>query len=294
MHVLAKKKGAQHGQQGQSAQQGAEQGERHGVGHRLEEPSRRTAQHIDGQVTGDDDRDCEEDRPLDVVRRVANDIHQTVIFAGPRSPFAEDVFHHHDGAIDDDSEIDGADGKQVGGNVTPVQADKREHQSERDGHSDNQRRPQTEQEQPENDEHQHQAQQEVLLHRSGGFFDQSLAVVIRNHFHVGRQDPFVQFFRHLLDALEDHLRLLANAHQNHAFHGLILVHVAKLAEPRRVADLHVGQIFHVDRDAAFLGYDDVADILQLAHQAEAANVVKLPALRIETTARVGVVVGELL
>src|SRR5208337_3923858 len=91
-----------------------------------------------------------------------------------------------------------------------------------------------------------------------------------------------------------YLRLLADAHQNYALHGLILAHVAELAQPRRVADLHVGQVLHVDRDAALFGDDDVADILQLAHQAEAADVVKLPALRIEAASGVGVVAGELL
>ena len=104
----------------------------------------------------------------------------------------------------------------------------------------------------------------------------------------------VQFLGHGLDALQDDLRLLANAHQDYAFDGFWLSHVAKLSKSRRVPYAHFGQILHVDRDAALRCHHDVADLLYFTHQSEAANVVKLTALRVEPAARIGVVASELL
>ena len=48
------------------------------------------------------------------------------------------------------------------------------------------------------------------------------------------------------------------------------------------------------RDAVVRRDDDVADVLERLHQAEAADVVELAALRVEAAARVRVVVRELL
>ena len=207
-----------------------------------------------------------------------------------RRQFAEDVLHHDHGAVHDDAEIDGADGEQVGGNVPPVQADERKQQRERNGDRHNQRGPHAEQKNAQDHQHQQHAAQQVALHGLGGFLDQALAVVVRNHLHVRRQDVLVQLLGHALDAPQNHLRLLADAHQNDALHGFILLHVPELAEARRVADLHLRDVLHVDRDAALLLQDDVADVRGIAHQAQPADVVELPALRIEAAARVGIVV----
>ena len=104
----------------------------------------------------------------------------------------------------------------------------------------------------------------------------------------------VQLLGHGFDAPQNHLRLLADAHQDDAFHRIVLLHVAELAEPRRVADLHLRDILHIDRNAALLLQHDVADVRRVAHQAQAADVVELAALRIEAAAGVGVVVAQLL
>ena len=46
---------------------------------------------------------------------------QLVALSLPQREFTVDVLHHHDRAIDDDAEIDGADGKQVGGAIVRMQ-----------------------------------------------------------------------------------------------------------------------------------------------------------------------------
>ena len=62
--------------------------------------------------------------------------------------------------------------------------------------------------------------------------DQVAAVVERVDLHVLRQDAVVQLPRLRLDALQHRLRLLAGAHQDDAFHGVVLVVEPELAEAR--------------------------------------------------------------
>ena len=178
--------------------------------------------------------------------------------------------------------------------MPPVQTDEREHQRKRNGHRDNQGGAHAEQEQAQNDQHQQHAPQQVVLHCLGGLFDQALPVVIRHHLHVGRQHVFVEFLGHGFHAPQDDLRLLADAHQDDPFHRLFLLHVSELAEPRRIADLHLGDVFDVNRNPVLLLQNNVADVRRVAHQPQAADVVELPALGIESASRVGIVVAQLL
>ncbi len=76
----------------------------------------------------------------------------------------------------------------------------------------------------------------------------------------------VQFFGHLFDAFENHLRLFADAHQDDAFHGLVLLFETELAQPVGVADPHLRQIVYIDRGAVLFGENDVADIFHVADQ----------------------------
>ena len=134
----------------------------------------------------------------------------------------------------------------------------------------------------------------LLFDGLGGLFDQALAVVVGYDLYVGRQDVFVQLFGHGLDAAQNDLRLLADPHEDDAFDGLILPHVAELAEARRVSDLDLGDVLDEDRNAVLLLQDDVADVGGVADQAKAADVIELAALGIESAAGVGVVVAQLL
>ena len=114
LHAVLEPVGGEHGNQGESEDQRADQRERHGLGHGMEELAGRAAERVDGKIAGEDDGDGIEDGPVDVVRRREDNFVQFVVLAVPRGQFAVDVFHHHHGAVDDDAEIDGADGEQVG------------------------------------------------------------------------------------------------------------------------------------------------------------------------------------
>ena len=293
LDVPAQEEGAQHGEQRQRAEQRAEQRERHGVRHRPEQPPGRPGQHVDRQVGGDDDGNRVEDRPLDVARRVADDLGQVVGLVVALGQLAEDVLHHYDRAVHDHAEVDGANRQQVGGDVRPVQADEREQQRERDRDRDDERGADAEEKDAEDDEHEDHAADQVLLDRPRRLLDQAGPIVVRHDLHVRRQHRPVERLGQRLDLLQHHLRLLADTHQDDPFDGVVLVHEAELPEPRRVAHGHPRDVLHVHRDAAVGRDHDVADVLEVADLAEAAHVEELAALRVEAAAGVGVVRREL-
>ena len=122
-----------------------------------------------------------------------------------------------------------------------------------------------------------------------GFLDQLAAVVIRQDLDVLREHVIVQLLGHLLDLLQHHLGLLAHAHQDDAFDRIVLVHESELAQPRRVPDLDFADVADVSRDAVVGRDHNVRDVFRRLHQSQTANVIELPALRIESAAGVGVV-----
>ena len=52
---------------------------------------------------------------------------------------AQDRFRHHDRAVDDDAEVDGAERQQVGRNFGVMHQDEGDHHRERNGDADDQR-----------------------------------------------------------------------------------------------------------------------------------------------------------
>ncbi len=95
-----------------------------------------------------------------------------------------------------------------------------------------------------------------------------------------------------LDALEDHLRLLARAHEDDALDRIVRLVEPELPEPRRVADLDLRDVLHEDRDAVLHREHDVADVLERDDASETAHVEELAALRVEPAAGVAVVRAE--
>ena len=95
-----------------------------------------------------------------------------------------------------------------------------------------------------------------------------------------------------LDALQHVLRLLAGAKHDDAFDGVVLLADPELAEPRRDAERHLADVLDQGRDAVVHGDDDVADIVERREPAEAADIIELAALGIESAAAVAVVGAE--
>src|SRR5580693_9670793 len=86
----------------------------HGVRHGVEKFSGGTGESIDRKVSGNDDGDGIKNRAVNVASGYENDFVEFVILAVAQAELAVDVFDHDDGAVNDDAEIDGADGEEIG------------------------------------------------------------------------------------------------------------------------------------------------------------------------------------
>ena len=75
--------------------------------------------------------------------------------------------------------------------------------------------------------------------------------------------------------LERVRRLAAVAHEDDPLDDVRLVVVTDHAEARRVPDLDGADVAHADGDPLLLGDDDVLDVVDVAYEADAADVVRL-------------------
>src|SRR5579859_2603323 len=107
------------------------------------------------------------------------------------------------------------------------------------------------------------------------------------------QERLVKFTGLFLHRFEHILCLLATAHQDHTFYCVVIIScvglVSECSQPWRMSNGDVSDIPDADRRSLVAGNNDVADIIAVLHQAEAADVVKLPALRVKTSASVGII-----
>ncbi|OIQ67486.1 hypothetical protein GALL_509340 [mine drainage metagenome] len=200
-HAVAHEPGAQYRQQGQRDHQRTDQREHHGVRHRLEQRPGRSGQDIDRQEAGDDHRDRIEQRAIHLGRGVPDDLPDLERSALARRHLAEDVFHHHHRAVDQDPEIHRADGQQVGRGMLEIEADEGEQQRQRDGGGDDQARAEIVEEEHQDHGHQQHAAQQVVLDGLGRQRDQIAAVVERHDLDVLGQDLVVELPGLRFDAL---------------------------------------------------------------------------------------------
>ena len=206
-----------------------------------------------------------------------------------RGNLAEDVFHHEDGAVHQDPEVHRADGQQVCRGTGQVKAEKRKQQRQRNGDGNDQPGAQVVEEKQQHDDDQHHAAQQILLDHLRGLRDQVAEVVVGVDLHVTGQQVRVELLRPGLDPGQYILGLLALAHQDDAFHRVIRVLEAKLAQPWRGADDDPPDVLQQHGRAVVHGQHHVADILQRVQPTQPTHVVKLPALRVEPAAGIAVV-----
>src|ERR1700747_3064398 len=86
-----------------------------------------------------------ENGPVHVARSRQNHFGKPVLLPFAKAQLAVDVLDHHDGAVDDDSEVDRADGEKICRLSGQVQKNKGEEQSQGDGEGGNDGRPETHQ-----------------------------------------------------------------------------------------------------------------------------------------------------
>ena len=189
-----------------------------------------------------------------------------------RTQAAIDAFHHDDGGIDDQAEIDCADRKQVR-RLTPQHEDTdREEQCERDGGGDDQRAAQIAEKDPLQGEDQQDAKRHVVEDRSRGDVDEILAVVDPFDAHPRRQNVrIVDPFDFALDTLDRRHALFAPAHEHDTLDDVVVRVLAGDAEPRFVADMHRGHVPHQNRVSPALRQHRIAQFLRRADEPDAAH-----------------------
>ena len=171
------REGREHRHQGQRENQRADQGKRHGIGHGTEELPGGARERVDGKITGDDHGDGVKDGAIHIARRGQDHFAKIKSLAVAGAEFTVNVLHHDDGAVDDDAEINGSDGEQIGGIAAGVQENKREQERQRNGERRNQGGAHAAQEEDEDDQHQQHSAHEIAFHRVGGDADQVAAIV---------------------------------------------------------------------------------------------------------------------
>ena len=91
---------------------------------------------------------------------------------GCKIKVAHDIFDDHDRAVDDHSEIQCAERKQIGRNLVEVQANRREQQGKRNGQRHDQRAAHISQKEKQNHGHQQDTFDQVMHHGVSGVVDQ--------------------------------------------------------------------------------------------------------------------------
>src|ERR1039458_5171052 len=109
---------------------------------------------------------------------------------------------------------------------------------------------------------------------------------------VRRQDLAVQFLRFCLNSFQNGLRLLPTQHQNDALDCIVVFLEAEFTQAWCVPDHYISYIAHSDRHPLVGANHDVSNVIRVAYQSDAAHVVELSALRIESAAGIRVIGGE--
>src|SRR6202011_891324 len=234
----------------------------------MKELAGRPAKSVDGDVTGDDHGDGIKNRTVHVFRCGEDHFVQVVCLAFTLAELAENVFCHYKRAIDDDPEIDGADGEQIRSDIMRVQKNKGEEQRQRNRHRHNEGCAETDEEENQHDQDEHHAAKQVCFYSVGGEPHEVAAVVKRAHLDIGGQDALVAFFGCCLYTLEHGLRLFAAAHEDHAFDGVIGFVETEFAEARCMADGDLANIAHPHGHAILIANDDASDVRLVTNQSE--------------------------
>ncbi len=106
---------------------------RDGPGHGLEQTTLDPLQRENRQVRRDNDPDRVKHGTLHFVSRLENLLPWRLVAISLPPQMANDVLHHHDCAIHDHPEIQGAQREQIRWNFSQVQANRGEQQRKRNG-----------------------------------------------------------------------------------------------------------------------------------------------------------------
>ena len=117
-----------------------------------------------------------------------------------------------------------------------MQKDEGKEQGQGNGERHDHRRAEVDQKGHQHEQDKNHSEQQIVFDSVDGQLNKIAAVVIWTHFHVRREDVFVEFLSFGLDAFQHVLRLLAAPHHDDAFHGIIGFIEAEFTQAGSVAN----------------------------------------------------------
>ena len=158
---------SEHRGQGEGEEERADQRERHGFGHRMEQFSGGTAECINGKVSGENNCNGIKDGTINIFGGSDDDFVQGISLSFPKSQLAINVFHHHDGTVNNDAKINCANREEIGRPVVRMERDEREQQRKRNRDSDNNRGAKADQKENQHQEHEDHAAEQIIFDGGG-------------------------------------------------------------------------------------------------------------------------------
>ena len=195
-------------------------------------------------------------------------------FAGVGVECHKQSFDHYYRSVDDDTEVDGPHGNQVGTHSLYMETDKGKEQRQRhhNGHVDGSTP--VGHEQKYDDGHQDKSFDQVVQHGVYRYVNQVGTVVVWYNLDILWQlCLYVGHF--LLQQRNDSTRVVTAVHQYHTFHYIVLVADAALSESGQTRFLHGSYILDKDRRAVDILHHHVLKVLDVGNQSDAAYYVGL-------------------
>ena len=162
----------QHRRQRDGEQNRGAQRERVSVRHRREDGALDTAHREQRQERDHENQRREEHRAANFLRGGKDSKPITFVRALRRGQVPLDIFHHDDGGIDDDAEVDRAQRNKVGGRIGQVHQCERPAQRQRDVNRGDDCGAQVAEKENQHQENQHHPDREIFEHRVQRGFDQ--------------------------------------------------------------------------------------------------------------------------
>ena len=288
------------GHAGQRQQQRPEERRADRDGHGAEHLPLEPLEREDRQVDRDDDEHAEQHGACHFDGRAAEQGEaglRGMLAGGVRQPIADvrpapdKVLHHHDGAIDQQTEIDRTERHEVGRDAEQAHADEADEHRQWDDGRDDEGGPHVAQEEEQHDDDEEAAFDEVPRQRGGGAIDDVTLVIELLEAHALRQR--VGNLGHARADAVGHLEgVFALQHDDHAGHDLALSVARHRAVARHRRHGDGGDVAEQDGAACGRLQHDALEIGQPGQQAHAAHRVAFGLVFDEPAAERLVAVGD--
>ena len=183
---------------------------------------------------------------------------------------ADDVFNHHDSAVNDQSKIQSTETHQIARHVEYPHQNCRKQHRKRDDRGDQQRPAPITEQQQQNEDDQRGSLEQVCFDRRNCAFDKSRAIVKRLNRNTRRQ-RFADLIYAGGDALGDRARVFALEHDRHSGDDLAFAVRCCRSLPDAFALDDLTDILDINGNAFCSGFnDDIGDVLRFFDESHAA------------------------